>query len=1463
MKMRRIFSLIMICLLLQLSSYMSIPAAAATTLSITEPDNWEHISKSNPDSLKWSKVTGAAGYTVTVKNDATGEYYTQNEWTTKTSYSLKNLFNDALTASEYPRLKIWVGAMKSTDISQGLVALDAQDSIIAVVSEKPDVSLDSVTNITTGGATLTMTLSKDYGSAIIDSGFYVGTSSETTAMTKYSFSSYGTATTKGTKTMTITGLQSGTKYYARAYAENGVDEAESTPKSFTTKTTTVPLSVSTDNVIWDWDDGNGTDVVVTSSGTYTCQITYATTGLDTSGYNYQWLDYEIYNSTLWLYPTRGNYSNEARTAVVTISCGGESKKIAVTQGACEEGAPKIEIKQGKNPSSLSTVPNGTNWGNYSAEGTDTLYLYTGITNVRRVTVNIKKVGDLYSVNSKTFTPSTPTGDVACFMPVCAKNGDGLPAGEYQVDIWASNSATENDYWAQKPEKITMYFTIKGTHTHNYVMTSYEDTHPHKEYLICECGYVYFTGEERYVSSCSACNPNNGEGIVGVPTNMSDANKMVIYSTDNLPKDVIEGKVRHIPQVRTDPYYCADYWKSGGYDTSGSSGSLCTRAVYSMALSYLGVDCTPGKMAKLMETTGDIATVYYDQVTEKLQSEYPGLSLSNSGKLSELYENYANDKSFSPVYVRFGAYGDSVGHAALVIGRDPTNPNKYFCVEPSFSGDTKESVVHVVTMVVNSAETTATDYTWASCRGRSITACYQWRNTDVDSSKTPLSLSVNTINLSWGSANEGSVNVICNGDYSCMIDYDLPVAVTDTYDYAWLKYDISGNTITVSPLRENYSVNARSAEITVTCGNESETFTVTQEACEEDEPNITLKTYLTPTSEASPISNEYQLGTLYHGDIVENILYNLFAEYSNVRRISRNVRKINVNNAIDSISPPIEDAAGTIPLSYLPYDETGAKLSPGDYYVDVWASNSPVENDYWAQKIKKTIYFNVSGSESSDSEDKKEDNVTDYSLLEESFINLAKDDIIDEHEDYVLKALKYHLENSDDVKTALQKGESAVFIFDGCHPNLIGCEFAEDGFINYYKSDKKLKLNRSAVCLLIRLNAKGNAEIIFACTASTTADEVRGTNENGKGRPVTIDGIYDLVTVNHLDSYAALKLQNFDVIRCTEKISTIVDGDGNGIHAHARKNWYIPGTPHDSTGCILIGRSVFNPDNSNDYNDFMELTTGQANALNTKFTTSKTVGVMVMDRTCYLEALPIVFGNDAVAGGLGRSGRAHGNHIAAKITNESIFWRSEIMGELDPVVQLWNSYNSYVWYLSGAFSVSYDSNGGQSAPDTTMVTKNSVISISDVKPTRSGYTFLGWDTSADATTAEYQAGDSYTVTGGVTFYAVWQKNGSSGGSGGGSSTPAEKYTLNLVNSSGSSATVSVANNTGSKVSARLLIAAYDSSNKMISCNVAEKTWNNGTNAEIALTCGHRISYVKVFILDINTNAPLFKSWQKTL
>lgn len=48
-------------------------------------------------------------------------------------------------------------------------------------------------------------------------------------------------------------------------------------------------------------------------------------------------------------------------------------------------------------------------------------------------------------------------------------------------------------------------------------------------------------------------------------------------------------------------------------------------------------------------------------------------------------------------------------------------------------------------------------------------------------------------------------------------------------------------------------------------------------------------------------------------------------------------------------------------------------------------------------------------------------------------------------------------------------------------------------------------------------------------------------------------------------------------------------------------------------------------------------------------------------------------------------------------------------------------------------------------------------LSETVPTREGYTFLGWGTTADATAASYQPGDMYSVDGPITLYAVWKAN----------------------------------------------------------------------------------------------------------
>ena len=74
-----------------------------------------------------------------------------------------------------------------------------------------------------------------------------------------------------------------------------------------------------------------------------------------------------------------------------------------------------------------------------------------------------------------------------------------------------------------------------------------------------------------------------------------------------------------------------------------------------------------------------------------------------------------------------------------------------------------------------------------------------------------------------------------------------------------------------------------------------------------------------------------------------------------------------------------------------------------------------------------------------------------------------------------------------------------------------------------------------------------------------------------------------------------------------------------------------------------------------------------------------------------------------------------------------------------------------------YTVSYNANGGSGTPDSQNKYQDVALTLSGTKPTRSGYTFLGWATSSDATSAQYAAGAQYTANASVTLYAVWQAN----------------------------------------------------------------------------------------------------------
>lgn len=75
----------------------------------------------------------------------------------------------------------------------------------------------------------------------------------------------------------------------------------------------------------------------------------------------------------------------------------------------------------------------------------------------------------------------------------------------------------------------------------------------------------------------------------------------------------------------------------------------------------------------------------------------------------------------------------------------------------------------------------------------------------------------------------------------------------------------------------------------------------------------------------------------------------------------------------------------------------------------------------------------------------------------------------------------------------------------------------------------------------------------------------------------------------------------------------------------------------------------------------------------------------------------------------------------------------------------------------SYSVSYNANGGSGAPGKQTKWKDQTLVLSTVKPTRTGYSFLGWSTSSSATSATYAAGANYTANAAATLYAVWKAN----------------------------------------------------------------------------------------------------------
>jgi len=86
---------------------------------------------------------------------------------------------------------------------------------------------------------------------------------------------------------------------------------------------------------------------------------------------------------------------------------------------------------------------------------------------------------------------------------------------------------------------------------------------------------------------------------------------------------------------------------------------------------------------------------------------------------------------------------------------------------------------------------------------------------------------------------------------------------------------------------------------------------------------------------------------------------------------------------------------------------------------------------------------------------------------------------------------------------------------------------------------------------------------------------------------------------------------------------------------------------------------------------------------------------------------------------------------------------------------------YAQWSTNAYTITFNANGGSGIPSSVKVEYNGTLPSINVKPTRSGYTFIGWYDNVSGGTQYYNASNSslrkYDKTTNITLYARWKEN----------------------------------------------------------------------------------------------------------
>ena len=188
----------------------------------------------------------------------------------------------------------------------------------------------------------------------------------------------------------------------------------------------------------------------------------------------------------------------------------------------------------------------------------------------------------------------------------------------------------------------------------------------------------------------------------------------------------KGRIRFVSMNARDAAFCTDAWKNDRFDLTQKGSyradyrNMHDRAVYCMAPSYLGVDVTPAMMSSLADSR-DVSAPF-DNVTAQLprveRVEFKAYHFDTA------VENYRNDDSYSPVFVKIKR-PDGALHTVMVVGYIPSTGGFIICDPEARVLDGENQYAYKMAWHVVRQVVLASDF-WDLFYASQVQAVYQWR-----------------------------------------------------------------------------------------------------------------------------------------------------------------------------------------------------------------------------------------------------------------------------------------------------------------------------------------------------------------------------------------------------------------------------------------------------------------------------------------------------------------------------------------------------------------------------------------------------------------------------------------------------------------------------------------------------------------------------------------------------------------